>query len=225
VPCAIRGILWYQGESITPPKELFPLWNETLINDWRKLWGRELPFYFCQLAALQNNSNNPQVREWQAGALNLPKTAMAVTIDIGDEKNVHPKDKQDVGDRLTRIALAKVYGRKIEYSGPVYESMKIEGNAVRLKFSHPGGGLIAKNGPLQTFEIAGPARSLHPPRRGLTATAWWQAVRTCPCQWRCDMPGPIIRRAATSIMPPVCPPRRFARTRPSPMPVNDDSLR
>jgi len=162
VPCAIRGILWYQGESITPPKELFPLWNETLINDWRKLWGRELPFYFCQLAALQNNSNNPQVREWQAGALNLPKTAMAVTIDIGDEKNVHPKDKQDVGDRLTRIALAKVYGRKIEYSGPVYESMKIEGNAVRLKFSHPGGGLIAKNGPLQTFEIAGAGQKFAP---------------------------------------------------------------
>jgi len=162
VPCAIRGILWYQGESITPPKELFPLWNETLINDWRKLWGRELPFYFCQLAALQNNSNNPQVREWQAGALNLPKTAMAVTIDIGDEKNVHPKDKQDVGDRLTRIALAKVYGRKIEYSGPVYESMKIEGNAIRLKFSHPGGGLIAKNGPLQTFEIAGAGQKFAP---------------------------------------------------------------
>jgi len=155
VPYAVRGVLWYQGESITPPKELFPLWTETLITDWRKLWGRELPFYFCQLAALQNNSNDPQVREWQAGALRLPKTAMAVTIDIGDEKSVHPKDKQDVGDRLTRIALANVYGRPIEYSGPVYESMKAEGNAIRLKFSHTGGGLVARNGPLQTFEIAG----------------------------------------------------------------------
>ena len=155
VPYAIRGVLWYQGESITAPRELFPLWTETLINDWRKLWGRELPFHFCQLAALRNNSNNPQVREWQAEALNLPKTAMAVTIDIGDEQNVHPKNKQDVGDRLTRIALAKVYGRKIEYSGPVYASMKVEGNAIRLKFSHLGGGLIAKNGPLKTFEIAG----------------------------------------------------------------------
>jgi sialate O-acetylesterase len=155
VPCAVRGVLWYQGESITPPKELFPLWNETLITDWRKLWGRELPFYFCQLAALRNSSNDPQVREWQAAALAVPKTAMAVTIDIGDEKNVHPKDKQDVGDRLTRIALANVYGHKMEYSGPVYESMKVEGNAIRLKFSHLGGGLVAKNGPLQTFEIAG----------------------------------------------------------------------
>jgi sialate O-acetylesterase len=155
VPFAIRGVLWYQGESITGPRDLFPLWNETLISDWRKLWGRELPFYFCQLAALRNNSNGPQVREWQAEALKLPKTAMAVTIDIGDEKNVHPKNKQDVGDRLTRIALANVYGRKLEYSGPVYESMKAKGNAIRLKFSHPGGGLVAKNGPLQTFEVAG----------------------------------------------------------------------
>jgi sialate O-acetylesterase len=152
-PFAIRGVLWYQGESVTAPKELFPLWNETLINDWRKLWGRGLPFYFCQLAAYPKTS--PEVREWQAEALRLPKTAMAVTIDISDEKNVHPKNKQDVGNRLSRIALANVYGRKLEYSGPVYESMKAENGAIRLKFSHPGGGLVAKGGPLQTFEIAG----------------------------------------------------------------------
>jgi sialate O-acetylesterase len=80
---------------------------------------------------------------------------MAVTIDIGDEKNVHPKNKQDVGDRLMRIALAKTYGRPIEYSGPQFESVAIEGSGARLKFSHPGGGLVAKDGPLQTFEIAG----------------------------------------------------------------------
>ncbi len=162
VPYAVRGILWYQGESITAPKELFPLWTETLINDWRKLWNRELPFYFCQLAALQNNSNNPQVREWQAEALALPKTAMAVTIDIGDEKSVHPKNKQDVGDRLTRIALANVYGRKLEYSGPVYKSMKVEDNTSRLGFSHLGGGLVAQNGPLKTFEIAGADKKFMP---------------------------------------------------------------
>jgi len=155
IPYAIRGVLWYQGESITAPHELFPLWNETLIKDWRKLWGKELPFYFCQLASLQNDSNNPDVRAMQAEALNLPKTAMAVTIDIGDAKSVHPQDKQDVGARLTLIALANTYGRKIEYSGPVFRSMKIEGNAIRLKFSHVDGGLINKGGPLRTFEIAG----------------------------------------------------------------------
>jgi sialate O-acetylesterase len=155
IPFAFRGALWYQGESITPPRELFPLWNETLITDWRKLWNREFPFYFCQLAALQAASNSPEVREWQTEALKLPKTALAVTIDIGDRKNVHPKNKQEVGARLVRIALAKTYNRDIEYSGPQYESMTVEGNAIRLKFSHLGGGLVAKDGPLKTFEIAG----------------------------------------------------------------------
>jgi len=102
VGLAIRGVLWYQGESITAPRELFPHWNETLITDWRKLWGRELPFYFCQLSAQQAASNGPDVRAWQAEALALPGTGMAVTIDVGDEKNVHPKNKAPVGNRLAR---------------------------------------------------------------------------------------------------------------------------
>jgi sialate O-acetylesterase len=155
VPYAIRGVIWYQGESITAPKELFPRWNETLIKDWRKLWNRELPFYVCQLAALENNSNNPQVREWQAEVLKLPATGLAVTIDVGDRNDVHPHDKAPVGNRLARLALAQVYGRKIEFSGPHYESFQTEGDAVRLKFSRLGGGLVAKAGPLKTFEVAG----------------------------------------------------------------------
>ncbi len=155
IPCAIRGVLWYQGESITPPKELFPLWNETLIADWRKLWGYEFPFFFVQLAALKANSNTPAVREEQARALALPNTGMAVTIDIGDPDNVHPKNKQDVSARLVRIALAKVYGRDLEYSGPVYTSMQVEGGAIRLKFSHIADGLVAHGGELKTFVIAG----------------------------------------------------------------------
>jgi sialate O-acetylesterase len=155
VPYAVRGILWYQGESISGPHDLFPVWNETLIKDWRQLWGSELPFYFCQLSAQEANSNNPDIRELQAAALALPATAMAVTVDIGDRHNVHPKDKQDVGDRLTRIALANVYGRKIEFYGPWFESMAAEGGALRLSFSHLGGGLVARGGPLKTFEIAG----------------------------------------------------------------------
>jgi sialate O-acetylesterase len=80
---------------------------------------------------------------------------MAVTIDIGDPVNIHPKDKQDVADRLTRIALAKTYGRKIEYSGPIYDSMKVEGSSIRISFTHVSGGLVAKGGDLQTFAIAG----------------------------------------------------------------------
>jgi sialate O-acetylesterase len=80
---------------------------------------------------------------------------MAVTIDIGDPVNIHPKNKQAVADRLMRIALASTYGRKLVFSGPMYDSMKIEGNAIRLKFTHVGGGLVAKGGDLKTFVIAG----------------------------------------------------------------------
>jgi sialate O-acetylesterase len=159
IPYAICGIIWYQGESIVGGREgvaLYPHVRATLIADWRKLWGQgDFPFYIVQLAALGNVSNNPKVREAQAAVLSLPNTGMAVTIDIGDPTDVHPHNKQDLGARLSRIALANVYGRKIEYSGPVYESMKVEDHAIRIRFSHLDGGLIAKGGPLTWFEIAG----------------------------------------------------------------------
>ena len=160
IPYAIRGAIWYQGESIVggeAGRALYPRVQDTLITDWRKLWAEgDFPFYIVQLAALQNNSNSPTTREAQATVLNLKNTGMVVTIDIGDPKNVHPKDKQDVGDRLTRIALANVYGRQIEYSGPIYKSSKVENGTIRLSFTHTGGGLVAKGGgPLKWFVIAG----------------------------------------------------------------------
>ena len=159
IPYAIRGALWYQGESIVGGAEgraLYPRVQAALINDWRKLWNQgEFPFYIVQLAALKANSNSPEVRAAQATVLALPNTGMAVTIDIGDPKDVHPHNKQDVGDRLARIALANVYKRKLEFLGPAYKAMKIEGQAIRLSFTHLGGGLLAKGGPLKTFTIAG----------------------------------------------------------------------
>jgi len=158
-PYAIRGAIWYQGESIVGKvagRTLYPRVQETLIKEWRKRWGEgDFPFFIVQLAALNMPSNSPQVREAQATVLKLPDTGMAVTIDIGDPTNVHPKDKQDVGDRLKRIAMAKVYGGKDEYSGPVYDAMKVEGGAIRVSFTHVGGGLVAKDGPLKWFEVAG----------------------------------------------------------------------
>jgi sialate O-acetylesterase len=127
----------------------------TLVRDWRKLWGEgDFPFLIVQLAGQEAASNSPRVREAQATILALPNTGMAVATDIGEAKNVHPKNKQDVGDRLARIALAKTYGRKIESSGPVYESMKIEGSAIRVKFSHADS-LVARDGSLKWFNIAG----------------------------------------------------------------------
>lgn len=159
IPFAIRGTIWYQGESIVGGEDgraLYPHVQAALIKDWRQLWGEgDFPFYIVQLAALKNNSNHPSVREAQATVLSLPNTGMAVTIDIGDPKDVHPHNKQDVGDRLARIALANVYKRKLEFSGPVYKSMKVEGATVRLSFTHFGGGLVARGGPLKAFTIAG----------------------------------------------------------------------
>jgi sialate O-acetylesterase len=196
VPYAIRGVIWYQGESISGPHALFPVWNETLIKDWRQLWGSQLPFYFCQLSAQEATSNNPEIRELQAQALSLPATAMAVTVDIGDRHNVHPKDKQDVGDRLTRIALAQVYGRPIEYSGPWYESSAVEGGSLRLSFSHLGGGLVARGGPLQTFEIAGADGKFVPAQAridGDTVVVSAAAV-----------PAPTVARYAWSAYPDGC---------------------
>ena len=167
IPFAIRGVLWYQGESITTGGvELYPLLQSTLIKDWRRLWGQgDFPFYICQLAAYKSPVTDPNfpgkipaTREAQATVLALPNTGMAITIDIGDAGNVHPKNKQDVGNRLMRIALAKVYGRSLEYSGPMFESMKVEGGAIRVKFSHANGGLVARGGPLKQFAVAGADR-------------------------------------------------------------------
>lgn len=159
IPYAIRGAIWYQGESIVGGKAgvaMYPHVMETLVKDWRAQWGEgNFPFYAVQLPALGNVSNNPMVREGQAQLTSLPNTAVAITIDIGDPTDVHPHDKAPLGNRLTRIALANTYGKKVEASGPVFQSMQIDGAAVRVRFTHATGGLVAKGGPLKWFQLAG----------------------------------------------------------------------
>jgi sialate O-acetylesterase len=158
VPYAIRGAIWYQGESIVGGANGLNLYGhvmDTLVTQWRKLWGEgNFPFYVVQLPGQQNVSNNPLVREQQAKILSLPDTGMAVVLDTSEAHNVHPKNKEPLGDRLSKIALANAYGQKIEYSGPVYASMKVEGSAIRVKFTHAQG-IMAKGGPLKWFQIAG----------------------------------------------------------------------
>ncbi|BCM93648.1 hypothetical protein IAD21_05539 [Abditibacteriota bacterium] len=160
IPYGIKGVLWYQGESVLDGAagvKLYPKVQETLVRDWRMLWNQpNLPFYIVQLAAYEKTK--PDIRAAQSTILSLPHTGMAVTIDIGDRSNVHPKRKQEVGERLSRIALADAYGQNIESSGPTYQTLKIEGNFIRLRFSHAEGGLVAKGattGELNSFEIAG----------------------------------------------------------------------
>ena len=161
-PYAIRGAIWYQGESNAERpaqyRKLFP----AMIRDWRRVWGEgDFPFLFVQLAnwgIYSPEANWPELREAQLKTLSLPKTGMAVAIDIGDGSDIHPKNKQEVGHRLALAAQAIAYGRDVIYSGPIYESMSIEGGKIRLRFKHVYGGLMAKGGEpsaLGGFQIAG----------------------------------------------------------------------
>jgi sialate O-acetylesterase len=158
----IRGAIWYQGESNAGRpaqyRKLFP----AMIRDWRRAWEEgDFPFLFVQLAnwgMYDPHSNWPELREAQLRTLSLPKTGMAVTIDIGDGSDIHPKNKQEVGYRLALAAQAIAYGRDVMYSGPIYESMAVEGEKIRLRFKYVYGGLVAKNSsrwPPSGFEIAG----------------------------------------------------------------------
>jgi len=155
MPYAIKGTIWYQGESNNQKpfeyRTLFPL----LIADWREKWGEgDFPFLFVQIAPYKDDV--PELREAQFLTWKkTPNTAMAVTVDVGDALNIHPRQKEPVGDRLALAARALVYGEKIEYSGPEYDSMKIDGNKAILSFTHTGSGLVAKDGPLKGFTIAG----------------------------------------------------------------------
>jgi len=164
LPFAVRGAIWYQGESNASRayqyQTLFPL----LITDWRKQFANpNMAFYFVQLANFMDVNPTPVESEWaelreaQTKTLALPNTGMAVIIDIGEAKDIHPKNKQDVGYRLSLPALKNVYNKNIEYSGPLYKSQKIEGNKIRISFDHVGKGLVTKDkyGYLKGFTIAG----------------------------------------------------------------------
>ena len=163
IPFAIRGAIWYQGESNAGRAYQYRTLFPTLINDWRAHWGQgDLPFLFVQLANFRAVNPEPvddawaELREAQLMALSLPNTGMAVTIDIGEADDIHPRNKQDVGKRLALNALHLVYGKDVDHSGPIYKSMAIEGGKIRLTFDHVGDGLIAKDGEKLTgFAIAG----------------------------------------------------------------------
>ena len=165
-----------------------------------------------QLAALKNVSNNAAVREAQAQLLSVPKTGMAVTIDIGDPDNVHPKNKEPLGERLTAMALANVYGRKVEYSGPVYLSMKVEGGAVRVKFTHAAG-LMAKDGELKWFQIAGADEKFVDAEAKIEGDTVVVRSAEVALRWRCGMRGMTIRRGRICITGRGFRRRRFGRMR------------
>ena len=158
IPYAIRGALWYQGEAnSTPDKAPFYHAQLTLlVNDWRARWGYDFPFAWVQLPNFGGAGRDwPAVREAMLKTLALKDTGMAITIDIGDEKDIHPKNKQDVGRRLAAWALGTVYGQKVATSGPLPAGHQVRGSEVLLSFKHTDGGLVAKGGELKGFVVAG----------------------------------------------------------------------
>jgi len=165
IPYAYRGALWYQGESNGGEGESYFHKMQALIGGWRQLWGQgDFPFYFVQLATFKAPNDKPEggddwakVLEAQAFSLSIPNTGMAVLSDLGDAKNIHPRDKQDVGERLALWALAKDYGKKdLVYSGPIFKSAKVQGATMVISFDHVGAGLMvgSKDGLAPAKEVA-----------------------------------------------------------------------
>jgi sialate O-acetylesterase len=159
---AMRGAIWYQGEANAGRARQYQSLFPAMIRNWRAAWGEgDFPFLFVQLANFQARQSEPgdsnwaELREAQLMTLKEPATGMAVIIDIGEANDIHPKNKQDVGRRLALVALAKTYGQRGEFSGPLFESSAVEGGKVRLRFSHAEGLRTADGGPPKGFAVAG----------------------------------------------------------------------
>lgn len=174
----IKGAIWYQGESNTAMHEQYSYLLQLLIRDWRKQWGYDFPFYVAQLASLfpvqkvAEDFDWAYLRESQADALHLENVGLAVLTDVGDEYDIHPKNKYDVGRRLALNALHGAYGMNIPYSGPVFKDYVTSGPEIRVRFDCADGGLVAMDGTnstpatsmaetLRGFWIAGGDRIFH----------------------------------------------------------------
>lgn len=166
VPAALRGVLWYQGEANTSRASDYASLFQHLIRQWRTDFGQELPFYFVQLANFNRESDATRttwayLREAQADALALPKTAMVVALDIGEVNDVHPRNKQEVGRRLALIARHHLEGEAVDFSGPIFRAATREGAALRVTFTH-GAGLHSRGQSIVGVEIAGADRVFVP---------------------------------------------------------------
>jgi sialate O-acetylesterase len=187
----IRGVLWYQGESNTAPADAraYRTLFQAMIRDWRSGWGQgDIPFLWVQLAGYLSGGVEPPesgwalLREAQSAALALPATAQVVVVDIGDARDIHPRNKQEVGRRLALAARKVAYGEDLVFSGPVYARHAVEGGRVVIEFAHGGQGLAARGasgGELHGFTVAGPDRRFVPASaaiRGERVVVWSDAV-------------------------------------------------
>ena len=168
IPFALKGTIWYQGCANVGRADQYAELLPLMIGDWRKAWNDDFSFYIAQLANFKTRQTVPGDSEWaelrESQALTartVVNTGMAVLIDIGDAKDIHPKNKQEVGRRLALHALSKDYGHRVEAEGPVLESYKVEDGKIRLYFSHAADGLMSGNGALEGFAVAGADGKYH----------------------------------------------------------------
>ena len=195
-PLALRGFLWYQGEqNAGSGKGEYTETLRRLISGWHDdFQNPDLPFYFVQLPNFTDRYEGswPNTREAQLYALRIPNTGMATTIDLGESFDIHPHSKQEVGRRLARLALAKVYGKTVEYSGPIYASTSVDGAGIRLSFAHRGGGLwVRDGGELREFQIAGADRKFVPAQAVID-----KETKSTVFVWSNDVPAPRAVRYA-----------------------------
>ena len=166
IPFRIAGAIWYQGEANAAAPSTYKNLMETLIMEWRKQFQSDLPFYYVQIAPYSGygGESGTLLREQQVKMLEIPKTGMAVISDLVDDvKDIHPKYKKTVGERLADIALADTYGKQgIAYQSPLYKSMKVEKSKIRISFDHVTTGLLSKGGDLTEFLIAGEDQKFYP---------------------------------------------------------------
>jgi len=199
IPYAIKGAIWYQGEANVEQAKQYSLLFPLMIHDWRSKWNTDFPFYFVQLANYLKRNEQPEpspwaeLREAQQQALRLTNTGMAVTIDIGNAENIHPKNKQEVGRRLALLASADTYGLREISNGPVYESYKIDGSKIIIKFNSIGGGLKGADKSLTGFAIAGVDKKFYWAKAEIIAD---RVIVSCP-----EVEFPIAVRYAWSNNP------------------------
>lgn len=202
-PFAARGVIWYQGETNAPRAARYAQAFPRLIQDWRAQWRQPaMPFYFVQLSSygprppLPEGSAFAELREAQRQTLGLPATGMAVSIDVGDADDIHPRDKRTVGERLARIALAQVYGQALPFKGPALKaSRRLPDGSFELSFSDVAGGLATRGGgPLLGFAVAGEDGRFVPARAEIVGR---DRVRV----WGSDMPKPLAWRYAWADSP------------------------
>ena len=194
LPYALRGVLWYQGESNSERATEYRALFAALITGWRAHFGQgDFPFYWVSLANYKmpgdpTGTAFAYLREAQALALALPNTGQALAIDIGDPDNIHPTNKQEVGRRLALIAKAKIYHIPCDWSGPVFAGATPERSAMRVRFAHDEGGLVAHNRPVQALEVAGTDRKFHPAQGRIEGATLVVSAR--------EVPAPVAVRYA-----------------------------